>query len=200
MRSCGGPTIRATGWRDFAPLRLVPGVGPATATRLLDALDGDAGPDAGDGGVRGPAAVARDRLERVRCALFRALGEPTCAWPADSSSSSAGTSRISSASTTMRSCASGDLVATPADRVDLPVARAVPHRADARSARRDQRRGGAPGRDDDYLILSTIHSAKGQEWKAVHVLNVVDGCIPSDMAHRERAKKSRRSGGCSTSR
>ena len=36
--------------------------------------------------------------------------------------------------------------------------------------------------DDDYLILSTIHSAKGQEWKAVHVLNVVDGCIPSDMA------------------
>ena len=41
---------------------------------------------------------------------------------------------------------------------------------------------GVPGRDDDYLILSTIHSAKGQEWKAVHVLNVVDGCIPSDMA------------------
>jgi len=37
------------------------------------------------------------------------------------------------------------------------------------------------GQDDDYLILSTIHSAKGQEWKAVHVLNVVDGCIPSDM-------------------
>ena len=41
---------------------------------------------------------------------------------------------------------------------------------------------GAPGRDDDYLILSTIHSAKGQEWKSVHVLNVVDGCMPSDMA------------------
>ncbi len=36
--------------------------------------------------------------------------------------------------------------------------------------------------DDDYLILSTIHSAKGQEWKAVQVLNVVDGCIPSDLA------------------
>ena len=37
-------------------------------------------------------------------------------------------------------------------------------------------------RDEDYLILSTIHSAKGQEWKAVFVLNLVDGCIPSDMA------------------
>jgi DNA helicase II / ATP-dependent DNA helicase PcrA len=41
---------------------------------------------------------------------------------------------------------------------------------------------GAPMRDEDYLILSTIHSAKGQEWKSVFVLNVVDGCIPSDLA------------------
>jgi DNA helicase-2/ATP-dependent DNA helicase PcrA len=40
----------------------------------------------------------------------------------------------------------------------------------------------APGLDEDYLVLSTIHSAKGLEWKSVHVLNVVDGCIPSDMA------------------
>jgi DNA helicase-2/ATP-dependent DNA helicase PcrA len=41
---------------------------------------------------------------------------------------------------------------------------------------------GPPLRDEDYLILSTIHSAKGQEWSAVHVLNVVDGCLPADMA------------------
>jgi DNA helicase-2/ATP-dependent DNA helicase PcrA len=36
--------------------------------------------------------------------------------------------------------------------------------------------------DEDYLILSTIHSAKGKEWSAVSVLNVVDGCMPSDLA------------------
>jgi len=41
---------------------------------------------------------------------------------------------------------------------------------------------GVPLRDEDYMILSTIHSAKGQEWKSVYVLNVVDGCIPSDMS------------------
>lgn len=41
---------------------------------------------------------------------------------------------------------------------------------------------GKPLPDEDYLILSTIHSAKGQEWKAVYILNVVDGCIPSDLA------------------
>ena len=41
---------------------------------------------------------------------------------------------------------------------------------------------GTPLLDEDYLTLSTIHSAKGQEWKAVTLLNCVDGCIPSDMA------------------
>jgi DNA helicase-2/ATP-dependent DNA helicase PcrA len=40
---------------------------------------------------------------------------------------------------------------------------------------------GVPLKDEDYLILSTIHSAKGQEWKSVFLLNVVDGCIPSDL-------------------
>jgi DNA helicase-2/ATP-dependent DNA helicase PcrA len=42
-------------------------------------------------------------------------------------------------------------------------------------------RAGVPLRDEDYLVLSTIHSAKGQEWKSVFVLNTVDGCIPSDL-------------------
>ncbi|OIR14472.1 ATP-dependent DNA helicase UvrD1 [mine drainage metagenome] len=41
---------------------------------------------------------------------------------------------------------------------------------------------GAPLRDEDYLILSTIHSAKGQEWSSVTLLNAVDGCLPSDLA------------------
>jgi DNA helicase II / ATP-dependent DNA helicase PcrA len=41
---------------------------------------------------------------------------------------------------------------------------------------------GPPVKDEDWLILSTIHSAKGQEWRAVFVLNTVDGCIPSDLA------------------
>jgi len=41
---------------------------------------------------------------------------------------------------------------------------------------------GPPLLDEDYLILSTIHSAKGLEWTSVFVLNVVDGCIPADLA------------------
>jgi DNA helicase-2/ATP-dependent DNA helicase PcrA len=41
---------------------------------------------------------------------------------------------------------------------------------------------GDPLLDEDYLVLSTVHSAKGQEWKAVYVLNVSDGNFPSEFA------------------
>jgi DNA helicase-2/ATP-dependent DNA helicase PcrA len=41
---------------------------------------------------------------------------------------------------------------------------------------------GPPLLDEDYLILSTIHSAKGGEWDVVHLIHVADGMLPSDMA------------------
>jgi len=41
---------------------------------------------------------------------------------------------------------------------------------------------GPPHLDDDYLVLSTIHSAKGLEWDCVYVIHAADGNIPSDMA------------------
>ena len=41
---------------------------------------------------------------------------------------------------------------------------------------------GAPYLDEDYLILSTVHSAKGQEWEKVYVLNVSDGNFPNEFA------------------
>ncbi len=43
-------------------------------------------------------------------------------------------------------------------------------------------RAGDPLLDEDYLVLSTVHSAKGQEWEAVFVLNVTDGNFPSEFA------------------
>ena len=41
---------------------------------------------------------------------------------------------------------------------------------------------GDPHLDEDYLILSTVHSAKGQEWDSVFVLNFSDGNFPSEFA------------------
>jgi DNA helicase-2/ATP-dependent DNA helicase PcrA len=46
---------------------------------------------------------------------------------------------------------------------------------------------GPPHLDEEYLVISTIHSAKGLEWDAVHLLRATDGNIPSDMALGERA-------------
>ena len=47
---------------------------------------------------------------------------------------------------------------------------------------------GPPHLDNDYLVLSTIHSAKGLEWDAVYVIHAADGNIPSDMATRNSAE------------
>jgi len=41
---------------------------------------------------------------------------------------------------------------------------------------------GPPHLDEDYLTLSTVHSAKGLEWDVVHVIGLIDGAFPSDMA------------------
>jgi DNA helicase-2/ATP-dependent DNA helicase PcrA len=41
---------------------------------------------------------------------------------------------------------------------------------------------GDPYQDEDYLILSTVHSAKGQEWESVYLLNVSDGNFPNEFA------------------
>src|SRR5258708_21246317 len=45
---------------------------------------------------------------------------------------------------------------------------------------------GPPRLDDDYLVISTVHSAKGLEWPVVHLPHLVDGAVPSDMALSSR--------------
>lgn len=41
---------------------------------------------------------------------------------------------------------------------------------------------GSPMPDEDWLVLSTIHSAKGCEWDAVYLIHATDGFLPSDMS------------------
>jgi len=41
---------------------------------------------------------------------------------------------------------------------------------------------GLPTFDDDWLVLSTVHSAKGGEWDVVHIIHAADGMFPSDLA------------------
>ena len=53
---------------------------------------------------------------------------------------------------------------------------------------------GPPHLDDDFLTLSTVHSAKGAEWDVVHLIHLSDGCFPSDLAtgHPEEVEEERR--------
>jgi DNA helicase-2/ATP-dependent DNA helicase PcrA len=44
---------------------------------------------------------------------------------------------------------------------------------------------GPPYQDEDWLVLSTIHSSKGCEWDVVHIIHAADGMIPSDMATQD---------------
>jgi DNA helicase-2/ATP-dependent DNA helicase PcrA len=46
---------------------------------------------------------------------------------------------------------------------------------------------GPPRLDEDYLVISTVHSAKGLEWPVVHLPHLVDGAVPSDMALASKA-------------
>ena len=177
LRFAHNPRGRMAGFRV---VQLIPGIGPATATRLLDAMAEAGEPQAALQSFEAPAA-AQDHWAEFR-ALCGKLADKDLAWPADLDLAKAWyvphLERLHD-DATVRKLDLEQLVrlgAGYASRERFLTELTL----DPPEVTSDQ--SGAPHRDEDYLILSTIHSAKGQEWKAVHVLNVVDGCIPSDMA------------------
>ena len=177
LRWAENPRDRVSGFRV---IQLLPGAGPVTAARLLDRLAG-----------------TNSSLEKL--CDFRLPASCRADWPA-----------FTEALTLVRSGASTwpaelelvlrwyiphlerlheDAKIREADLLQLAqIASTYPSRQrflteltlDPPNSTSDE--AGAPLLDEDYLILSTIHSAKGQEWKSVFVLNCVDGCIPSDLA------------------
>jgi DNA helicase II / ATP-dependent DNA helicase PcrA len=175
LRFAENPRDRVAGFRV---LQLLPGVGPATAGRVLDRL---AAPDAA--AMLAAYAPPRANAEWQGFAgLFDGLFRKESGWPAELAQVRAWyephLERIHE-----------DSAMRAADLTQLEqIAAGYPTRErfltdltlDPPGAASDE--SGAPLRDEDYLILSTIHSAKGQEWKSVFVLNAVDGCIPSDLA------------------
>ena len=183
LRWAENPRSRLAGFRVA---RLVAGVGPASARRLLDAMDAAGDPAAALQAFEPPPAA---RVEwRAFATLYAGLREPASAWPAE-------VDAVVRWLAVQLERLHDDAPMRVADLVQLAhIAAGYASRErflteltlDPPSASSDE--AGAALRDDDYTILSTIHSAKGQEWSAVHVLNVVDGCIPSDMATGSRAE------------
>ena len=178
LRFAENPRDRVAGFRV---LQLLPGIGPvdggaASSTAMASVARRGDRPRRATGRRSAPRTTGR-RSSRClpACAARSAHGRPT------SSGCGSGTSRISSASTRTPRCAAPTCLQLE------QIAAGYPSRErflteltlDPPDATSDQ--AGPPHLDEDYLILSTIHSAKGQEWKNVFVLNAVDGCIPSDL-------------------
>jgi DNA helicase II / ATP-dependent DNA helicase PcrA len=177
LRWAENPHDRVAGFRV---IQLLPGAGPAAAARVLDhvAERGGATPSLDD--IKLPVAAAEHWpafVEAVELVRGRTTG-----WPAELDLArrwyEPHLERIHE-----------DAMLRQADLLQLTqIASTYPSRErflteltlDPPDATSD--RAGDPLLDDDYLILSTIHSAKGQEWKSVFILNAVDGCIPSDLA------------------
>jgi DNA helicase-2/ATP-dependent DNA helicase PcrA len=176
LRWAENPADRVTGFRV---LQLMEGVGPAIAGRVLDTIAGQSAAGA-LAAVRPPARAAapwRDLAD-----LIRRLQDRSLQWPADLDL----VRRWYQPHLEQRF---DDAIVRAGDLDQLArIAATYPSRAhfltdltlDPPEAASGE--AGVPRLDEDYLILSTIHSAKGQEWKAVLVLDAVDGCIPSDMA------------------
>jgi DNA helicase-2/ATP-dependent DNA helicase PcrA len=174
LRFVENPRDRIAGFRV---LHLIPGVGPTSAQRVLDAIVGSADPIAALCELPQPARAG----EAWRDFVDTAAGLRQSEWPAD-------IERIRLWYAPHLERVHEDAEVRTADLLQLEqIASGYGSRErflteltlDPPDATSDQ--AGVPLRDEDYLILSTIHSAKGMEWTAVHVLNVVDGCMPSDL-------------------
>lgn len=163
----------------FRLMRLLPGVGATSARRILEAMAEAADPIAA---LREAAPPPRSGENwRLFVGLMEDLQQGTAGWPAEFE-------RVRAWYEPHLERLHEDADARKADLVQLEqIASGYASRErfltdltlDPPDATSDQ--AGVPLLDDDYLVLSTIHSAKGQEWRAVFVLNVVDGCIPSDL-------------------
>ena len=177
LRFAQNPSGRMAGFRVA---QLIPGIGPSTAGKLLDAIGTAAEPCAALDQFAVPPRCQGDWQPFTQ--LYRALRTPGMRWPADLElvkqwylphlermHDDAGMRAADIEQLTQLAGGYGSREEFLAE-ITLDPPEATSDRA------------GPPLLDDDYVILSTIHSSKGQEWRSVHVLNVVDGCIPSDMA------------------
>ncbi|MCI4677285.1 ATP-dependent helicase [Rhodoblastus acidophilus] len=177
LRFAQNPRDRVAGFRL---LQLLPGVGPSTARRALDEIGGESEPLAALAALPAPAKSGDHWPDFV--AAMTDIGRRQSGWPAEIARARAWyephLERLHE-----------DFATRQIDLVQLEqIAATYPSRErflteltlDPPQATSGE--AGPPLVDEDFLILSTIHSAKGQEWKSVFLLNVVDGCIPSDLA------------------
>jgi DNA helicase-2/ATP-dependent DNA helicase PcrA len=176
MRFAENPRDRVAGFRVA---QLLPGVGPKLAETIVAAAAAD------DGFITMTALSTPPRARNGFpgfADLMRRLASRAAPWPAEIADAVAWLGPLMETRYDDARIRMGDLEALERIAATFPSReRFLSELAlDPPDATSDE--AGPPLRDEDFLILSTIHSAKGQEWRSVFVLNCVDGCIPSDLA------------------
>ena len=177
FRWCENPTDRVAGFRV---LKLLPGIGPSTAAKVQDQVEQEPGRKDLLISIEVPKAAAEDWPGFTK--LVGRMRDAKTTWPAefqlvrqwyephlqrlydDAHFRAADIAQLEQIAAGYE-CRERFLTELTLDPPDATSGRARTNTL-----------------DEDYAILSTIHSAKGQEWRIVCILNVVDGCIPSDMA------------------
>lgn len=164
----------------FRALQLMPGFGPANAQRCLEQVKEGALADA----LRGfePPAAAREAWAGF-VSLMAALADSSARWPSEQFDPLLAWYRpLLERRHDDASVRANDLeqLAAIATRFGTRERFLTELALDPPQAAGDL--AGEPLRDEDWLNLSTVHSAKGQEWDAVCVLNVTDGNFPNEYA------------------
>jgi DNA helicase-2/ATP-dependent DNA helicase PcrA len=177
LRWCENPRDRVAGFRA---VQLLPGIGPSTAAKILDQVEAE--PHATDVlyKIRVPNAAAQDWPAFAKLVEQMRQGKTT--WPVElelvQEWYAPHLDRIyDDAPLRAADIAQLGQIAAGYGSRERFLTELTLDPPDATSGR-----AGAVLKDEDYTVLSTIHSAKGQEWRIVRILNVVDGCIPSDRA------------------
>jgi DNA helicase-2/ATP-dependent DNA helicase PcrA len=197
LRLAENPRDRMAGQRV---LMLLPGIGPKTARQAMDALV-EAGGDvmaAWGGGERGSGECGRG--ERRPSPLFVPPPASRELWPGfvrlmgylSSAPVEAVAPQIQAVRTFYQPLAERRYADVDARMRDLEELEGISARVGDRTRFLAELTldppawtgdfAGAPVLDEDFLILSTMHSAKGLEWDAVYVIHAADGNIPSDLS------------------
>ncbi|MCX5580430.1 ATP-dependent helicase [Kaistia terrae] len=177
LRFVENPRDRVAGFRVA---QLLPGVGPGTAGKMLESMAGAVDPVAALAEFKPPQKTAADWPSFVE--MIGALRTRCMGWPAEIEAVrnwyEPHLERIhEDATVRLADLVQLEQIAAGFSSRERFLTELTLDPPDATSGE-----AGVPLLDEDYLILSTIHSAKGQEWKSVFVLNVVDGCMPIDLS------------------
>ncbi|HEV2442407.1 MAG TPA: ATP-dependent helicase [Steroidobacteraceae bacterium] len=168
------------GLAAFRTLQLLPGMGPANARRALDHLESNGGALGALQSFAAPPGTTQDWRRLVE--LLLALADPQRPWAGQVHLAREWYRPHFERQYEHFHTRLGDL-----DQLEV-LSGQYPSRErflteltlDPPNATSDL--AARPSLDEDYLVLSTIHSAKGMEWDTVYLLNVVDGSFPSEFS------------------